>query len=549
VAGANKSAISLALRNASLRRAIVAYASSIIAEWSLWVGVLVYAFNHGGPRVVGLTSLVLVVPGLVIAPITGSLADGPRPLRVLAYVYAGLTVALGLAAACSFGALHPVTVIALCSLAVTMIAFIRPTFVVVMPSLVMSAGELTAANLLTGYCASSAVLVGPLIAAALLAIDGPSLVFAACAGLMMISAVAMATLVRLDPPRGEAFQDESPPSHSLRRSVRDLSERPGAISLLAVLAGEHVLVGALDLLYVILAVDVLGMTESGAGVLNALFGVGALAGAALSTLVVGNRRLAPVIIASLVGIVALSVALGAAASLIAAIVVFPLLGIGQSIVDLTGRMLMQRSAPQDALASVFAVMEALTSVGTVIGTVIVQISLVFAGARAALIAIAAFFAVLLAVTFRGLRRVDASADAPVVAIRLLRRVRIFAHLPGPELEGIARAANEVSVAPGDAVIREGEVGDRYYAIVRGHVEVSEAGVYVRTMTRGEGFGEIALLADEPRTATVIAKDDVDLLSIERAPFLTAVTGHDASARTAWAVAREWHPTLLESPER
>ena len=125
----------------------------------------------------------------------------------------------------------------------------------------------------------------------------------------------------------------------------------------------------------------------------------------------------------------------------------------------------------------------------------------------------------------------------------LRRIPLFAPLPGPALEGVARAAQPVHFTAGQVIIREGESGESYFAIVTGEVAVTMGGKPIRTMERGQGFGEIALLAEVPRTATVTAATDVELLEIERAPFLTAVTGHDASKQAAWGVARNWHPVI------
>src|SRR5687767_12836176 len=146
-------------------------------------------------------------------------------------------------------------------------------------------------------------------------------------------------------------------------------------------------------------------------------------------------------------------------------------------------------------------------------------------------------------TARSLRHADDVADAPVVAIRLLRRISLLAALPGPALEGVARCGRSEHVAAGTSIIVEGEVGDRYYAIARGEVEVTIAGERIRTMNGGHGFGEIALLADHPRTATVRATSDVEMMSIERSAFLTVVLGHDASSRAAWGVARSYEPGI------
>jgi MFS family permease len=532
-----------ALRNGDLTRATVAYATSVISEWSLGIALLVYAYAHGGAAAVGFTSLGVFVPSILIAPWTGSAADGPRPNRLLAAVYLAQAIGLAGATTAAVSGAPPVFALVLVAASLTAQAFIRPAFSVVVPGLVTSASELTAANLLTGYCDSGATLLGPLIASGLLLVEGPPTVFAACAALGLIGAVSTVPLLRLDPPAVQNDVEVPAQSGSLVGSVRGLAERPGAISLLTVLSGQYVLIGALDLLYVILAVEVLDMGDSGPGYLSALFGFGALAGAAASTVLVGRRRLAPLLVFTVVVIAGGMLAFGTATTLLAAVIILPVIGVSRTVLDLTGRMLMQRSAPQDSLASVFAVMEALASVGEMIGAVLVQVVVAVAGPRAAVVAVGVVMCLVLATTARQLQHIDASADAPVVKIRQLRLLPIFAPLPGPELEGIARAATEVTVPAGQTIVSQGEIGHSYYAITSGHVDVSVDGRHVRTMQRGQGFGEIALLADMARTATAVAADDVTLLSIERVPFLTAVTGHDASARTAWGVAQGFHPDL------
>ena len=142
------------------------------------------------------------------------------------------------------------------------------------------------------------------------------------------------------------------------------------------------------------------------------------------------------------------------------------------------------------------------------------------GARTAILAIAAVLGASVVWSARRLTEVDQIADAPVFEIRLLRRLALFSPLPGPALEGVARAARPQLVGAGEAVVREEEVGDDYYAVVDGTFEVTRRGRHRREMGRGEGFGEIALLADVPRTATVVALTEGSLLVIERGAFLT-----------------------------
>jgi hypothetical protein len=213
------------------------------------------------------------------------------------------------------------------------------------------------------------------------------------------------------------------------------------------------------------------------------------------------------------------------------------------VLDLSGRMLLQRSAPQHALASVFAVVEMLSGIGILGGSLLAQTTIEVGGVRAALIALAVVFVVAAASNARGLRRAERHADAPVVEIRHLRRIGLFAMLPGTAIEGLARSSTAHRFAPGETLVREGEHGDEYFVIADGEVVVDVAGIERRRMRRGEGFGEIALLADVPRTATVTAAGPTDVLTIGRARFLAAVVGHDAAAQAAWRLARTLHPPL------
>ena len=535
-----------ALRNPALRRVLVAYLASVISEWALWTGLLVYSYERSGKAAAGLVSIGLFVPGALVAPLAGAAADGPRPNRVLANVYAAQAVALAAAAVVAYLRGPLLAVIVPAAMALALLSYIRPCFSVVVPGLVKSAGELTAANLLTGYCNSGSVLAGPLIASALIAIDGPPIVIAVCAALAALGLLVTLPLVKLDPgddapavPRRDGSR-----TRALVEGIRALSQRKGALQLLSVLGGQFVLIGALDLIYVVLAAESFDLGPSGPGLLGAAFGAGAVLGGAASTVLIARKRLAPLLMVSLLCIcVALAVIAGFTTFAVA-LAMLPVVGLSREVLDLTGRMLLQRAAPQDALASIFATMESLSLVACVLGSLVAQVVIALAGARVAVLVIAVMLGALLLLTAKRLVQIDASADAPVVTIRLLRRITLFAPLPGPAMEGVARAARPMQFATGDTIIREGESGDSYYAVVDGEVDVTVEGRHRRVMTRGQGFGEIALLADVPRTATVVARTEVQLLEIERPAFLTAVTGHDASKQAAWGVARTLHPPLV-----
>jgi predicted MFS family arabinose efflux permease len=514
-----------ALRNHALVRAVLALFAVTTGEWALWIGALVYAHAHGGASATGFVSIALVVPAACIAPLAGRMADGPRPNRLLVSVFGVQTICLIGAAVAAHQRAPLVVVVVPVAAATALLTFVPPTYSVAIPSLVTIPEQLTAANLLIGYVRNAATLVGPLLAAALLTLGGAAAVVLGCVVLVALSTMCCIPLADLDPPFDAAPHQPStadPLQHVSRSTLKRLAERPGALALLAVLGGQYVLIGGLDLLFVELATDQLHLGASGPGLLSATFGIGALTGGGLSTFLVGRQRLAPLIVCSLASIVIALAVLGGETVLIATLVLLPLMGIGRSILDVTGHMLLQRAAPQDALASVFAALEVLVLAGMAIGSVVVQILIAVADVRAALLGLGGVLTVLLLLTVRQLRHVDDIADAPVVAIRLLKSTRIFAPLPPAEMEGVARAGCMEHRPAGTTIIRTGDVGDKYYVVADGTVKVLVGGQLVAELGRSQGFGEIALISDIPRTATVVAVTDVDLFAIERAPFLAAL---------------------------
>jgi CRP-like cAMP-binding protein len=117
-------------------------------------------------------------------------------------------------------------------------------------------------------------------------------------------------------------------------------------------------------------------------------------------------------------------------------------------------------------------------------------------------------------------------------VELLQRVPMLRTLPLPSIEHLARGLEVVTVPAGQVVFSQGDVGDRYYVIEVGEVEVVGDGVVVTTLGPGEGFGEVALLRDSRRTATVVARTEVRLRALLSNRFLTVVLGFTPAAREA-----------------
>jgi CRP-like cAMP-binding protein len=124
---------------------------------------------------------------------------------------------------------------------------------------------------------------------------------------------------------------------------------------------------------------------------------------------------------------------------------------------------------------------------------------------------------------------------PESELTLLRGTTIFAPLPEVTLEQLASQLSRVHLAAGDVVFRRGDPGDRFYVVESGELTVEPEGRPRVTIGRGDYFGEIALLRDIPRTATVTALTDVELFALDPDVFIAAVTGHAPSAEAADAV--------------
>ena len=445
----------------------------------------------------------------MLAPFIAGLGDRIPRDRVLFLGYLAQTAAYGATwVGMALGA-APVLVILAATCAATALSVTRPAQGSLIPSLSRTPEELTAANGLSGTMEGAGMLVGPLVAAAILAVATPT---------ARVRRSDDRMPHRRDPGRpppvgrdagGEA-DEASRPDEADRSSVLDglrLAARHGSTRIIVgILALRMVVIGALDVLFILLALEVFDIGESGAGILNAALGLGVVVGGGLTFTFVGRQRLAPVIADRRAGGRARAgrgrprgVGLERGVLVIVA-------GGGFAACDIVGRTILQRATPDAVLSRVLGALEGVDFAGLAVGSLLAPLVVLVIGVQPTVIVFGLVLPVGIALAWAGLRAIDRDALVPFRAMALLREAAIFAPLPQPSLEWLARADALDHHRARRRADRRGRPRRRVLRPRVGRARRQPGGPADPDLrsTRADGVGEIALLRDVPRTATVTA---------------------------------------------
>ena len=524
-------------RDRNLRRAQLSFATAWAGEWTFTVVLGVIAFRDGGAGAVGLVALLRMLPAALLSPVGTALADRFRRERILLWVGAVRAAAVGAAALVLAGDGPLVVVYALAVVATVVFTVYRPAHSALLPSLCLRPQELTSANVVRGLLDSGSTLLGPLIAAVLLNAASPATALVAVAIMSLISAVSVGAIRYESPPRAAPAS----PRYLLAETAAGFGvlARHSEVRLICGLTLVQTFTrGTFTVFSVVVAIELLETGEAGVGVLSAAVGAGAVVGSLAASLLVGARRLA--------GWFGLGVALwGLPLSLIgvfpdevAAVALLAVVGVGNALVDVGLFTLPGRLVPDEYLARVFGAMESLIAVSVGLGAIVTPPLIALLGVQTALIVLGAVAPVAALLTARALRRLDAEMVTHDREIELLREVEMFRPLSVPSIEQLARGLRRTGATAGKVIIHEGRPGDLFYVVARGEAEVLRGGERIELIRGGGYFGEIALLRDVPRTATVRACTHVVLYTLERERFLSAVGGYRASSEEADSVVRE-----------
>jgi MFS family permease len=527
--------------NRDLRNLQLAGVGSTLGIWAYGVAVAVYAYDVDGAKAVGILYFVRWSLAGAFAPWLSLLSDRlPRRRVMLAADLVRAAVVGGMAAVVG---LHgpSLLVYGLAVAGSVAGAAFHPAQSALLPSLARTPEELAASNVALSTTGSIGMFAGPALGGVLLAVSSPWVVFALTAAMFLWSA---GCLTRIPADTVAPTEETVETLPAMLAGFRAVASEPKLRVVIGLAASQTVVAGALEVLLVLVALRLLDSGNGGVGWLNAAVGVGGLVGAGAATALAGRRRLAGDFGIGLI-LFGLPLALTAAwANTAYVIVLFALIGVGNTIVDVSSITLMQRTADSDVLARVFGVLETLIYLTLAIGAAVTPALVSALGLRPTLIIAGLLLPVVLVPLWQRLATIDASTGVPTAPLALIRTIALFAPLPAPVIERLASSAVETLVPAGATVVEQGGPGDRFYVVASGRAVVEVDGRRTAELGPRDFFGEIALLRDVPRTATVRALDDLELYSLERDVFVAAVTGHAQSAAAAESVVAERLPLGL-----
>jgi MFS family permease len=518
-----------------LRRIQLAWAASILGTWAYGIAVVVYAYEQGGATAVGVVGLARWLAAAVASPFAALLGDRYDRRWVMVGSDLARAALIAGAALAVFAGARAIVIYVIAGLVGIAATAFRPAEAALIPSLARTPEELTAANVAASTIESVGIFGGPAIGGLLLATSGTGVVFLVTGAAMLWSALLIAGIRPSAATKAQADREAVSVLDELLAGFRTIARERRMRFLVGLFSAQTFVDGMLSVLIVVIALKLLDTGQAGVGFLNSAVGVGGLLGALAAAALVGRRRQAADFGIGIFiwGVPIALVAIWPNQAFV--LVLLAVVGIGNTIVDVSGMTLLQRAAPDDVLARVFGVLESVLLLTVGLGALAAPLLLNWLGTRGALIVAGSLLPLVVIPAWPRLNAIDRAAEVPLERLELLRANPIFAPLPGSTLEQLAGALEEVRAPAGEEIVRQGEPGDCFYLIQDGTLDVYVEGELVQSLEPGDSFGEIALLRDVPRTATVKARSEVVLYALDRRHFLAAVTGFGPSLSAAEGV--------------
>jgi Cyclic nucleotide-binding domain len=526
-------ALETSTANQDLFRVELARFASVTGRWAYTVTFAIFAYRSGGAEGVAIAGIVRLAPAAITAPVTGALIGRVRADALLLRGGVVRTLALAGAGVIILDGGASWVVYALVAVESAVSALMRPAQTSLLPALARTPEELTAANLALSVIESAGVFLGPLLGALLIHGTGAGVVFLTAAAAYLASTLVLASVrVSVDVPVADTAVGLV---GDLVAGVRAVAANRNATVVVLLYGAQSFVAGVLNVLVVVVALRLLGFGQSGVGTLTAAIGVGGMVGGALIFLRLqreahgADLRLGlllwgtPLLLAA------------AFPSRATTLLLFGVVGVGVTIVDVSTVTLLQRLAAGEVLSHALGLLQTVVVVGMVTGTLVAPPLISHLGPRGALVATGAVLPILATALWGRLRRLDARPPANPAYVKLLSGIPIFEPLADVALEQLASVLEPVAIRARQPVFAQGDPGDAFYVVEEGRLDVVIDDASIRELGPGDYFGEIALLRDVPRTATVIPLTPTNLLALDRDQFLGTVTGNSSSARAADAV--------------
>ena len=560
-----RTSLSTVFSNPGLRRLNLAFAGSAIGDWAYATAITIWAYDVGGVRAVGIWFTVRLLLMTILTPFASMMVD--RISRKAIMVGADLiraTIAL-VVAGLIWADAPPMWVFVLATITALVSTPFRPAVAAILPNLVDKPEELTAANGTTSTIDSLSFFVGPALGGVLVGVFGIPFVVVFNALTFLWSALLLARIRipdrslsapaasaqavpaieaggapgDVEAPGSDDGVDE-PAESFLTESMagfKTIWNNPDLRLVSGVYAAQTVVAGAGAVFTVEMAVQMTPFGSLGIGYLDSVMGIGALLGGLLAISRASAGRLATDFG---VGVIFWAIPLLLTAvwpQMWAAFLAMFIIGVANPVVDVNAATILQRTASDAVMGRVFGALETALIASMAIGSAIMPLLIEVVGLRWSLAVLALVISAAVLPAFPRLRAMNAALAEPE-GLALLRGLPLFAPVEAKALGFMAQRLVRVEVPAGEVFIREGDEGDRFYVIESGALTATFEGQVLRQMGPGDPFGEIALLRDVPRTATVTANEDCVLLALDREPFLEAVTGNsDVNSRADDLIAR------------
>jgi MFS family permease len=540
-------ALAIHLDDPNRSRLGIARILTSFSAWCFSIALGVYGFEAHGIVGVGIVALIRYLPGALVAPVAGVMIDRYSRRAVLVWSAAAMFVILaGAAAAAALGAPAAVVFVFPGLYAIASAPY-GPAESSLSPMLATTPRELSAGNVNHAAMENGGSLLGAIVTGLLLTVTSPAFIFGLAAGAAAIAAALLFGLVHDRRPAYLHLESEVASAHrEMVVGLRTLAAHPGLrlawLSTALLLAFE----GFAEVIVVGLALHQLHLAEGSVGFLNAAWGVGAIVGGGALALLLDRGRLVIAIAGGSIVLGAATVLPGAWATPFSAYAGWFVIGIGFVFIEVAAKTLLQRLGDDEQMGRLLTLLESGRLAAMAAGSLVAIVLDELLGTRVTLVVAGAAMPVFVGLCWARLRAYEVGAPAAEVPYGLLRGNSIFEPLSVATLERLSQDLAPVEFEAGVEVITEGEQGDRFYLIETGGVEVFEHGEFRRNEGPGESFGEIALLHDVPRTATVRTTEPTRLLELERDQFLLAVTGHRRSSQVAAGVVTDrWDGVTAE----